>query len=290
MPAELVPFEQVLDEIAATGYAGTELGDWGFMPTDPGRLRDELAARELTMIGAFVPIDFRRRSAHQPGAAEAVKIACLLADLSDPTGPAPVIVLADDNGVDPVRTRAAGRVAAEMGLAEAEWTTYVAGVELVAQRVHDETGLISAFHPHCAGWIETPDEIGRLVERTDPAVVGLAFDTGHFTYGAGASPNLDLPAALGRFGDRVRHLHLKDCEPAIAARARAERWDYFEAVRRGVFCELGRGSVDFAAVVAWMAQTSYRGWLVVEQDVLPGLGTPRQSAARNRAFLASLGL
>ena len=28
-------FEQVLDEISETGYQGSELGDWGFMPTAP---------------------------------------------------------------------------------------------------------------------------------------------------------------------------------------------------------------------------------------------------------------
>src|SRR5689334_20245706 len=51
-------FEQVLDEIAQTGYVGTELGDWGFMPTEPARLQDELQERKLAMVGAFVTTRF----------------------------------------------------------------------------------------------------------------------------------------------------------------------------------------------------------------------------------------
>lgn len=292
MPAEPMPFARVLDEIAATGYAGTELGDWGFMPTDPEALAGELAARDLSMIGAFVPIDFRHRATHIEGAREAVKVAKLLAAVAagGEDRPAPLVVLADENGVNPRRTEWAGRIAPEMGLAGAEWDIYVEGVELVARRIAEETGLASVFHPHCAGWVETPEEIARLLAGTDPAHVNLAFDTGHFTYGAGEPPVLELQTALARFGDRIRHLHLKDCEPAVAARARAEGWDYFDAVRNGVFCELGRGSVDFAIVVAWMRQNAYRDWLVVEQDVLPGMGMPRESAERNRAYLASIGL
>src|SRR5262245_37867595 len=47
-------YEIVLDEIAETGYAGTELGDYGFYPTDPAALRAELDKRGLSMRGAYV--------------------------------------------------------------------------------------------------------------------------------------------------------------------------------------------------------------------------------------------
>ena len=44
---------QVLDEIASTGYDGTELGDWGFLGTDPAQLRGDLNRRRLALVGAF---------------------------------------------------------------------------------------------------------------------------------------------------------------------------------------------------------------------------------------------
>ncbi|MCE2850303.1 MAG: hypothetical protein LW717_03755, partial [Chloroflexaceae bacterium] len=56
LSGERITYTQMLDELVATGYSGTELGDWGFMPTNPRQLADELAHRQLTLIGAFVPI------------------------------------------------------------------------------------------------------------------------------------------------------------------------------------------------------------------------------------------
>ena len=63
-----------------------------------------------------------------------------------------------------------------------------------------------------------------------------------------------------------------------------------QAVEHGVFCELGRGDVDFPAILAALKQMDYAGWIVVEQDVLPGMGSPKASAQRNRAYLQSIGL
>jgi inosose dehydratase len=141
------------------------------------------------------------------------------------------------------------------------------------------------FHHHCAGYVETPGEIDALMRRTEPALLGLCLDTGHLTYGGG-----DPLVALLRYGNRVRHVHFKDCDPAIARTARTQGWDYFQAVRSGIFCELGRGSVDFPAIAASLAERGYGGWVVVEQDVLPGMGTPAASARRNREYLRSIGL
>ncbi len=85
-------------------------------------------------------------------------------------------------------------------------------------------------------------------------------------------------------------MHFKDCQPQIADIARKEGWDYFEAVRQGVFCELGRGCVDFPAVLNWLKRRDYNGWVVVEQDVLPGMGSPKESARRNREYLRAQGV
>jgi len=160
----------------------------------------------------------------------------------------------------------------------------------VARAVREATGLRTVFHHHCAGFVETPAEIDRLLSLTDPALLGLVFDTGHYLYGAGRSDLAATGEALARYGDRIWYMHFKDCEPRVAARARAEGWDYFQAVGGGVFCELGRGCADFAAALAWLRARGHQGWITVEQDVLPGMGTPRASAQRNREYLASLGL
>ncbi len=280
---EQIGYAQMLDELAETGYTGTELGDWGYMPTDPSALSAELSKRGLVMLGAFVPVALREPSALTDGIANAVKTARLLAAVA--TDPSPYLVLADNNGSVPNRTKRAGRITAEDSLGLPEWQTFAAGAEAVASAILAETGLKTVFHHHCAGFVETHDEIAALLELTDPKSFGLVFDTGHYTYGSGGA---DAVEALEAFRDRIWYIHLKDCQPQVAAQARANGWDYFEALRRGVFCELGVGSVDFPRLLRRLAEWDYKGYMLVEQDVLPGMGSPKESARRNREYLASI--
>ncbi len=292
MDSQPLSYQQMLDELAETGYTGTELGDWGFMPTDPAALKSELTQRSLAMLGAFVPVAFKDADAHAAGQAHTLKVARLLAAVMEvnPQGVKPFVVLSDANGTNPVRTQNAGRVTTEMGLSENEWRVFAQGVERMARAVRTETGLRVVYHHHCAGYVETPDEIARLLELTDPALVGLVFDTGHYAFGASSLDGRAVLEGLERFADRIWYAHFKDCQPQVAQQARAEGWDYFAAVGRGVFCELGKGCVNFPAVVSWLRARGYGGYVVVEQDVLPGMGTPKESAQRNREYLRGIGL
>ena len=285
LEGEEIGYDRMLDELAETGYTGTELGDWGYMPTNPAELREELERRRLTMLGAFVPVSFRYGEAHAAGVEHALRVARLLMKVSDHP---PFIVLADENGSDPIRTKHAGRITPEMGLSDADWDVFAEGVEETARAVLSDTGLRCVFHHHCAGFVETPDEIARLLEMTDPDVVGLVFDTGHYAFGAGSCD--EVTAGLERFRDRIWYMHFKDLEPNVADMAREEEWDYFTALRNGIFCELGKGCVDFPSVASWLRNNGYNGWAVVEQDVLPGMSAPKESARRNRDYLRSIGL
>ncbi len=288
--ADRTGYASMLDELAESGYTGSELGDWGFMPSAPAGLAAAFRSRGLTLTGAFVGVKLRDADAHAPGAETAVRTARLLARTADLLGAAvrPFLVLADDNGTDPIRTRNAGRIGPGMGLSDDEWAIYARGAQTVARAVADETGLRTVFHFHCAGFIETPEEIDRLMALTDPALLGLVFDTGHFAYGAGGCAAI-LPA-LERLAARIEYVHCKDFDPAVGERVRMEGMDYFQAVGAGVFCELGQGCVDFPAVLAWLRERGYNEFVTVEQDVLPGMGAPKESAARNRAYLRSIGL
>jgi inosose dehydratase len=289
LEGQAIGYAQMLDELRAAGYTGTELGDWGYMPTDPAALRAELQQRDLALTGAFVPVRLRDLNAHAAGEEQAVRTAQLLVAAAT-EGTQPFLVLADDNGSDPERTMNAGRIMPGSGLNDEEWRIFAQGAERIARAVRDATGLRTVFHHHCAGYVETPDEIARLLELTDPDVLGLVFDTGHYVYGSGQNNGAVVLEGLQRFGDRIWYMHFKDCQPQVAEAARANGWDYFEAVRHGVFCELGKGCVDFRAVTAWLRERNYSGWITVEQDVLPGMGAPLESAQRNREYLASLDL
>ncbi len=275
-------YQGVLDEMKASGYEGTDLGDWGFLPIEPLKLQDELQARKLELISACVIIKFADHKAWDTGLSTTLQTASLLSAVS---GNQAVVVLANEYGTNPVRTRNAGRIKPEMGLLPIQWKTFIAGVEYISKRVFEETGLHSVFHHHCACSVETPGEIGMFLDYADPEWVNLCLDTGHFQFAGG-----DPVRIFKNFSDRVKLVHFKDCSPSVAELSRSQGWDYHQSVRNGIFCELGQGNVDFRAVKNCLLEIGYDGWIVVEQDILPGIGTPFEVALRNREYLHSINL
>ncbi len=275
-------YARVLDEMQETGFEGTELGDWDFMPTDPHVLRQELAARNLKLLASWVSVYLHDADRHAASEADAVRTARLLAEVG---GPDNLIVLGNDPYGDPMRTQYAGRIRPEQGVTEAQWQVFAAGANRVARAVQRETGLRTVFHHHIGTWVETPEETARLLRMTDPEVLGLVFDTGHYRFGGG-----DPLVGLQQHADRIWHVHFKDHDPRIAEQSRREGWNALQSIENGVFCELGHGDIDFPAILAKLKELNYQGWIVVEQDVLPGMGSPKESAQRNRAYLRSIGL
>ncbi len=276
-------YRQVLDEMVETGYAGTELGDWGFMPTDPDRLQSELDARGLALLASFSTPWLQDPARHAKGEEDAVRIGKLLATVG---GPDTLIVLGNDPYGDPVRGKNAGRITPGMGLSDDGWGVYAAAANRLARRVRDDAGIRTVVHQHLGTLVETGAEVRRLMDMTDPDLLGICLDTGHWTFGTGENP-VD---AVREFRDRIWHVHFKDCDPAIMAESRAQEWDGLTSTGHGVFCELGNGCVDFPGVLRALEEIGYDGWIVVEQDILPGMGDPRESARRNRDYLRSIGL
>ena len=252
------------------------------MPTDPKQLNLELQKHDLHLLGAFVPVALVNETSHAAGEEKALKVAALMyaAGYHDA-----FIVLADDNGAVTVRTENAGRIQPEMGLTEDQWIVFGKGANRIAAAVKNKFNMRTVFHHHCAGYVETPEELDKLMVHTDPTLVGLCLDMGHFAFGGG-----DPLEALKKYYNRIWHVHFKDYSSAVGDVSRKNGYNYFESVEHGVFCELGRGSVDFPSIVAELRNREYNGWIVVEQDVLPGMGNPKECANANRVYLKSLGL
>ncbi len=272
---EQIPYRQVLDEISAASYAGTELGPYGYFPTEPSQLTPELAARGLQLVASFVPVPLAHAERHEAGYQEAMKVAGLLAQSG-----ARLIVLADE--MSAARMAVSGRVdEARDGMSEVQW----AGAAQLLGRIGaacSELGLAAVFHHHAGTFVETPNEIARLCASTDPALLGLCLDTGHYFFGGG-----DPVEAVRLYGSRIRHLHLKDVQLPVLAAARRDGVGFLEAVRRGVFCELGEGAVDLKQVIGDMAAGGYSDWAIVEQDVDTRNADvkPFASALRSRQYL-----
>lgn len=277
-----IGYAQMLDELAATGYSCTELGDWGYMPTEPQKLREELDKRQLKMAGSWVSIRLYDASYHQAGIDNALRVARLMAEAGAEDA---VINIGDDHSTVEARYYNVGRIQPEHGLDAAGWQVYIDGASKLAEAVKQETGLRSCVHHHASSYLETPSEVTKFLELADENLISLCLDTGHYALGGG-----DPVAAIQSYAHRLGMVHFKDYQPEVLARASANNWNYKDLVSNGVFCELGQGSVDFAAVKAALEASPYRGWIIVEQDMLEGMGDPKDSAQRNRDYLKTLGL
>jgi inosose dehydratase len=276
-------YTKVLDEAAAAGYSGVELGDYGFMPTDPELLRSELRSRDLSLAGAFVPIPLSDPDSRYIGETRALEVARLLSEVEGEESP--VVVLSDEILMDSVRSHCAGRIGVEQGFSMPQWEVAAHAVNQIALTVLNETGLRTAFHPHCGGFVETPEELSFLMEATHPRILGLCLDTGQYAYGGG-----DPLQLVRRFEDRVWHVHLKGYNAEMASAARFEGWDYQEAVSHGVFCDPSESTFAFGDLIAELDKVGYSGWLVVEQDAIVGPGTPGERTEKSQSFLKSLGV
>jgi len=261
----------ILDEIARTGYEGTQLGI-GFPEGET--LHEALAARGLRLAEVYLSIPATVDGPTSDAMAIGWERVRLLRD-----GGGDVLVIALD--ISPDRDVWAGR-ANEPGtprMTDIGWASVLETVHALATEVV-AAGRRAAFHPHCGTFIETPAEVDRLVGGLDPSVIGICLDVGHYTVGGG-----DPVTALRDLGDRVTHIHLKDVESDVLDRLRAGSIPgQNAAIRARLFTELGAGVVDLNGVLAVAAARDYDGWLMVEQDST--WGPPSESAAIGRRVLA----
>ena len=258
------PWEEVLDGIARAGYRRIELGPYGFLPTDPGRLGEALARRGLSVAGSFVFEPLHDPRFHAAAAAKAEEVCALVAA----TGGDYLVII---DQVSPRRAAAAGRPALAPALDARGRRILHDGIRAVA-RVAESHGLVPAVHPHAGTYIEFAGEIAAAAE-----IAPLCLDTGHLAWAG-----IDAGALLQELRDRVACLHLKD----VDARVRARGLGFWPAVAAGIFCPLGTGVVDLEA----LALAAPSGVATVEQDRRPGTGDPVADLIACREALEAAGL
>jgi inosose dehydratase len=271
-------WQRVLDDCRDAGYRGIELGPIGFMPEDPAKLSDALAARGLSLIGGVV-----FRAFHDPAKWDDVKDATHRTCRALKAHGAKHLVLIDS--ISPRRAPTAGRPNEAEQMDDAEWLAFIGRIREMAQLATEEYGLAASIHPHAAGFIDFEPEIERMLAEIDPSVLKICIDTGHSHY-AGFDPVPFMKRHMGR----ISYVHFKDVDPAVRADVVAKRTDFYKACGQGIFCNLGKGMTDFSAVRQLLLDHGYQGWCTVEQDCDPaGTTSPVADAAANRTYLASIG-
>ncbi|WP_168582680.1 TIM barrel protein [Gephyromycinifex aptenodytis] len=265
------PYAQMMDEMVEAGYTATEWGPG--MPDDPAVVRDETAKRGLEMVGAFVRLGYRDRDKWD----EADAAALAVAERVKAAGGS--ILVAAELG-DERRDAEAGHVDEANGLSDEQWRNLADGLSHLADLL-EPMGMRVVLHNHVGTYVETAAETRRFLDETDPAKVGWCLDVGHLKYGGG-----DAMDFLPTYGDRVEHVHLKDVDPEVLRKAKAEQWSFGDALRGIIFPELGDGLVDIKGVVSWLQEHDYNGWVVLEQDTTHR--APKDAARINREYVQSI--
>jgi len=275
----------VLDAVQADGYEGIDLGPIGYLGSKDD-LRERLRTRGLYLSGGYVAMPISDPAGMDAAIAELGTVLDLFDTVkADNDHPAPKPTLADAGSG--ARRTAPGRAHADrgLGLQPEGWDRLATNLQ-VAVRLCRERGYEPTFHHHAGTYVEAPWEIEELLARSD---IGLCLDTGHLALGGG-----DPVRAISDWGSRINHVHLKDVRRAVIDAVIREGAGMMEVWRRGAFCPLGAGDLDIDAILNGLRTRDYRGWLVVEQDMIPGPDTPAGAPAldqdRNRAYLRARGL
>jgi inosose dehydratase len=263
------PWELVLDEIAASELSALELGPIGYLPEEPTALRAALDSRGLTAVGSFVFDDF-----HHPWRVSDLEAVTARAARAIAAAGGALLLLIDRPG--PERSATAGRSRDSRRLAGGEWTAIVEAMRRCAA-IAQAHGLRAAVHPHAGSFLEYEDEIERLLDDSD---LDLCLDTGHAAY-AGIDPD----RALVAYGPRIAHVHLKDVRAEVVDRG----LPFWDALAAGVFCPLGAGAIDLPAALGALEEIGYRGYATIEQDRVPGSGSPLDDLAASVRVLAAAG-
>ncbi len=271
-------WQSVLDQCAQAGYKGIELGPIGYLPEDPAVLAPELAKRGLEIIGGVV-----FRAFHDPAKWDDVLDASHRTCKALTAHGAQHLVLIDS--ISPRRAPTAGRAAEAEQMDNAEWTAFRDRLATIAKIGTEEYGLTVGIHAHAAGFIDFEPELERLLDEVDESILKICFDTGHHSY-AGYDPI----AFMDRHMDRISYMHFKDIDPLVKADVVSNRTGFYKACGQGIFCNLGKGDVDFPAVRQRLIDAGFEGWCTVEQDCDPSVpGTPLEDARANREYLQSIG-
>ncbi len=245
-------WDRCLDEMAEAGYAGVELGPWGYFPNTASVLRQELDKRNLVLVAGTIGGNFLDEDSVQAMLKTVDEMAPVLQCFAQ----AKYIVMLPPMYTD-LET---GELAMNPELTDEEWQRYAGNVQRVANHIAGY-GLVGTFHPHVDSHVQTEAQIERLLQDTD---VMLCLDTGHHVYGGGEPISF-----YEKHADRIPYIHIKDCDLAVKAKMDEEHWSFAKAVTENIMVEPGNGSIDFKKFHNALVKKNYDGWCVVEQDLFP---------------------
>jgi inosose dehydratase len=274
------PWQRFLDEVAEVGYEWLELGPYGYLPTDPAQLADEIGQRGLKVAGGTMHgHSGLHRAGDWPGILAATR---RVAALTAAAGAKNLVFVP----VPGYRDDQTGAYLEQAVLEPDAWRTLTRATSELGKAVAEEYGVRLQFHPHADSHVETQAQTERFLDDTDPRYVGLCLDTGHLAY-----RHADSAAIIRRYPDRIGYVHIKQMDPAIVAAADAGDLAFGQAVAQGASCEPPAGEPDIGVVTEALRELGTDLFVVVEQDMYPApFDKPKPIAERTYRYLRGVGI
>ncbi|OQB98054.1 MAG: Inosose dehydratase [Spirochaetes bacterium ADurb.Bin110] len=264
-----IPFEQCISEMALAGFEGSEVGNK--YPRDPEKLNKALKLRGLTICNAWFSSFLTTKSL-----AEVEKDFIKQCDFLYAVGAR--IIGAAEQG-NSIQGKPLPIFDAKPRFTDEEWKRLTEGLNYLGATAKKK-GMQLVYHHHMGTGVQTTEEIDRLMEMTDPELVGLLYDTGHLVFSGE-----DHLAVLHRYLKRIKHVHLKDVRFEVMEKAKKEKWSFLQAVRNGVFTVPGDGGLDFVSIFDALKSGGYKGWWVVEAEQDPAKANPLEYAMIARRYI-----
>ena len=265
-------FQQIVSEMALAGFTGCEIGNK--YPTDPAELKKALDLRGMRIASRWYSSFLITRPIEEEEKDFIANLDFLAAvganriNVSEQSysiqGKTDTPILTGDN---------------KYVMNDEEWDVFCRGLNHLGKIAKDR-GFKLCFHHHMGTVVQTSEETDRMMSNTDPDLVFLCYDTGHFTF-AGEDPL----TMLKKYSDRIGHVHLKDMRLPVVEEVRKNNMSFLQAVRSGAFTVPGDGDVDFDPIFKVLSDAGYKGWLLVEAEQDPAKANPLEYAMKGRAYI-----
>nr|WP_296438570.1 myo-inosose-2 dehydratase [uncultured Acetatifactor sp.] len=263
-------FEQCVSEMALAGFTGCEVGNK--YPKDTAVLKKALELRGMQICNAWYST-FLTTKPYEETEKGFLQHITFLKEMG-----AKVVGVSEQGHSIQGTDKSIFRDKYVMN--DEEWELLCTGLNKLG-KVAKDVGIALTFHHHMGTVVQTAAEIDRMMENTDPELVGLLFDSGHLAY-----CGENYLEVLKKYAARTRHVHLKDIRPEVVAKVKAENLSFLAGVRLGTFTVPGDGSLDFAPIFDILADTGYEGYVLVEAEQDPAVANPLEYAMKARKYIA----
>lgn len=269
-----IPWDRFLDEVEKAGYEWLELGPFGYLPTDPHQLEDELGRRNLKLSAGTVFTGFHKGDDQWQRAWDQ---ALSVAGLSSKLGAEHLVVIPDL-----WRSDATAEVLEHRTLTDEQWDKLGKGHDKLGKALLEEFGVHQQFHTHADSHVGTYQETERFLEVTDTQYTNLCLDTGHFAYYGGDNVRL-----VEAYPERIGYLHLKQVDSDLRFTVLKNDIPFGDAVAMGVMVEPPKGVPELAPIIEAVAKIDPDIFGIVEQDMFPveSIDLPLGIATRTREHI-----